>query len=323
VNDATRDGQARAWSFLVAGQRDHQGNEGYDDIAEEAYSFDSTVSNHLRVRLGDLVLVRNNREALGISRVEKLDETPGVQKPRRRCPTPGCGRTSFKERTTKRPRFLCSDCGTAFDSPVVEQITVTAYVAHYGGCWQALEGCLAGEQLEALCMGRSKQQSVRELWPDRTLEAVERRGIRLPAQLPPPARRRHHDELPGGRRRREAAVRNGQDAFRKALVREYGMTCAVTGPAPAEVLQAAHLRPFAVHERHRVDEGLLLRSDIHSLFDGHLLAISPELEVHVSPGLAGYRRYAGLHGSPLRIPETAPLNRTVLEDLYEKVTATW
>ncbi|WP_448321350.1 HNH endonuclease [Streptomyces sp. CO7] len=101
------------------------------------------------------------------------------------------------------------------------------------------------------------------------------------------------------------------------------MICAVTGPAPSEVLQAAHLRPFAVHERHRVDEGLLLRSDIHSLFDRHLLAISPKLEVHVSPGLAGYERYAGLHGSPLRIPENAPVSRTVLQDLYEEVTASW
>jgi predicted restriction endonuclease len=119
------------------------------------------------------------------------------------------------------------------------------------------------------------------------------------------------------------AARNGQDAFRRALVRQYGLICAVTGPAPAEVLQAAHLRSFAEHERHRVDEGLLLRSDIHSLFGNRLLAVSPALEVHVSPGLLGYERYSDLHGSPLRIPADAPVNRTVLGELYEEVTGTW
>jgi hypothetical protein len=307
----------------VSHQRDHQGNEGYDDVVEEAYRFDSTVSNHRQVGVGDLVVVRSNHEALGISRIEKLDVAPGARKLRKRCPAPECGRTSFKERTTRQPRYLCSDCGTAFDRPVTEQITVTAYVAHYGGCWQALEGCVAGEQLEALCIKNSKQQSIRELWTDRTLEAVRSRGVRLPAQLPTPAQRRHPEELPGGRRRREVAVRNGQDAFRRALVREYGMICAVTGPAPAEVLQAAHLRPFAGHERHRVDEGLLLRSDIHSLLDNHLLAISPTLDVHVAPGLLGHHLYRDLHGTTLQIPEDAPLNRAVLGEVYATVTATW
>ncbi|MGY4740878.1 HNH endonuclease [Streptomyces sp. ATMOS53] len=72
------------------------------------------------------------------------------------------------------------------------------------------------------------------------------------------------------------AVRRGQDAFRRALVRRYGMICAVTGPAPAEVLQAAHLRAFAITEQHREEEGILLRSDIHHLFDSGLLAIRPD-----------------------------------------------
>jgi predicted restriction endonuclease len=196
-------------------------------------------------------------------------------------------------------------------------------VAHYGGSWQELEGCLAGEQLEALCRKKSKQQSIRELWPEPALQAVESRGVRLPPQAPTSTGPTRPEELPGGRRRREAAARNGQDGFRRALIRAYGLICAVTGPAPAEVLHAAHLRPFAEHERHRVDEGLMLRSDVHSLLDKHLLAVSPALEIHVSPHLRGHRLYWDLHGSALRIPRDAPLNRAVLREIYDEVTATW
>ncbi|UQI49694.1 hypothetical protein M1P56_35490 (plasmid) [Streptomyces sp. HU2014] len=49
-----------AWSFLVVGEeRQFQGNAGYEDVIEESYSYDSTVGNHRRVSVGDLVVVRS------------------------------------------------------------------------------------------------------------------------------------------------------------------------------------------------------------------------------------------------------------------------
>ncbi|UQI49693.1 HNH endonuclease (plasmid) [Streptomyces sp. HU2014] len=107
------------------------------------------------------------------------------------------------------------------------------------------------------------------------------------------------------------------------MVREYGLVCAVTGAAPAEVLEAAHLRPFASTERHRVEEGLLLRSDIHRLFDSGLLAVSRDLVVSVAPSLAGHASYHALDDSLLELPPTACVNRELLADLYAKTTATW
>ncbi|MBW3362980.1 HNH endonuclease, partial [Streptomyces sp. 09ZI22] len=64
---ATPHAQGGAWSFLVAGEeRQFQGNTGYEDIIEESYSYDSTVGNYRRVSVGDLVVVRSGREALGV-----------------------------------------------------------------------------------------------------------------------------------------------------------------------------------------------------------------------------------------------------------------
>ncbi|WP_406467968.1 HNH endonuclease [Streptomyces sp. NBC_01594] len=310
-----------AWSFLIAGEeRQFQGNTGYEDVVEESYSYDSTVGNHLRVAVGDLVVVRSGREALGVGFVEALEVLPEQEKLRSRCPQ--CGSTGFKERTTERPRYRCSGCGTTFDQPAVETLRVTGYRAHYGGTWQPLEGCLDKTWLAELSLSRSDQQSIKAMDRERTLEAVASRGVRLPGQRKASGIDRPH-ELPGGRRRTTAAARRGQDAFRRALVRQYGLICAVTGAAPAEVLEAAHLRPFASTERHRVEEGLMLRSDIHRLFDSGLLTITPGLAVCVAPSLAGHIPYSTLDGSPLHIPQDAPVDREAIAEHYSATIATW
>ncbi|WP_051732583.1 HNH endonuclease [Kitasatospora phosalacinea] len=313
----------RAWSFLVAGaEREFQGNTGYEDVIEESYSYDSTVANHQKVTAGDLVVVRNGREALGTGYVERIDVLTDCSKERNRCPE--CGDTSFKERTRKQPRYWCSRCSTAFNEPTTEIVAITAYRAHYGRTWQPLEGCLEKALLGELSLSKSGQQSIRAMDLVRTLDAVTVRGVRFPHEssigrtAPRPT-----TELPGGRRRTTAAVRRGQDAFRSALVRQYGMICAVTGPAPAEVLEAAHLKPFAETERHRIEEGLLLRADIHRLFDSGLLAISPELQVHIAPSLRGHVTYGALDGSLLQVGADGVLDLAVVEEQYTATVSTW
>ena len=85
---------------------------------------------------------------------------------------------------------------------------------------------------------------------------------------------------------RQVPVRVGQRAF-KALVQEaYGRKCAVTGDRIVPVLEAAHIRPVTQQGENRIDNGLLLRSDVHTLFDRGYLAIHPERRtLLVSPRL--------------------------------------
>ncbi|MFN8075127.1 MAG: HNH endonuclease [Kineosporiaceae bacterium] len=81
-------------------------------------------------------------------------------------------------------------------------------------------------------------------------------------------------------------VRLGQRAF-KALVQEaYGRRCAITGDRVVPVLEAAHIRPVAASGENRIDNGLLLRSDVHTLFDRGYLGIHPRRRtLMVSPRL--------------------------------------
>lgn len=70
--------------------------------------------------------------------------------------------------------------------------------------------------------------------------------------------------------------RLGQGAFRVLVTDAYTRRCAITGEKTLPVLEAAHIRPYAEQGPHRVSNGLLLRSDLHTLFDRGYLTVTPE-----------------------------------------------
>jgi len=90
------------------------------------------------------------------------------------------------------------------------------------------------------------------------------------------------DEIPLDWRERPVRQRLGQGAFRVLVTDVYDRRCAVTGEKALPVLQAAHIRPVSKEGAHRVDNGLLLRSDIHTLFDQGYVTVTPERRFLVS-----------------------------------------
>ncbi|MEV4599483.1 HNH endonuclease [Amycolatopsis sp. NPDC049253] len=127
-----------------------------------------------------------------------------------------------------------------------------------------------------------------------------------------------------GKRKVLVDVRIGQDGFRKDLLDRYGLVCAVTGECPGEVLQAAHLRAFSKFQRHVVTEGLLLRSDIHRLFDTARMTIEPrDRTLLVHPGLMGFAEYARFAGQRLAIADGLLLDLEVLIEHHAEVTGGW
>src|SRR5207248_3109078 len=76
--------------------------------------------------------------------------------------------------------------------------------------------------------------------------------------------------------------RLGQGAFRMVVMDTYQRRCAVTKEKALPTLQAAHIRPVAEGGRHLVTNGLLLRADVHALFDRGYVTITPEYEFRAS-----------------------------------------
>jgi hypothetical protein len=102
---------------------------------------------------------------------------------------------------------------------------------------------------------------------------------------------------------RSVAERQGQPAFRAALLVAYGHRCAITACSVSSVLEAAHIVPHRGQHTMRVDNGLLLRADIHTLFDQGYLWVDPDsLTVQVDETLLG-SEYEKLRGKMLRLPE--------------------
>lgn len=103
------------------------------------------------------------------------------------------------------------------------------------------------------------------------------------------------------RARQTIAVRRGQGQFRDALIYAYDGACAVTGSRVLAVLEAAHIdRYYGDHSQHTAN-GLLLRADIHTLFDLQRIAVDDSLRIRIAPALVG-TEYAAYDGTALRLP---------------------
>ena len=100
----------------------------------------------------------------------------------------------------------------------------------------------------------------------------------------------------------EIVRRRGQAKFRRALLDAYRGRCAISGCDAVEALEAAHIAPYRGDYSDHVQNGLLLRADLHSLYDLGLLSIDPTtITVLIATELVG-TTYGKLAGSSLSLP---------------------
>lgn len=98
-------------------------------------------------------------------------------------------------------------------------------------------------------------------------------------------------------------VRLGQGAFRILVTDAYNRKCAISGERTLPVLEAAHIRPYAESGPHFISNSLLLRSDLHKLFDSGYITITNDLKVEVSNRIKeefqNGKEYYRFHGSEI------------------------
>lgn len=138
----------------------------------------------------------------------------------------------------------------------------------------------------------------------------------LPAKDARPFDPKNRDD---GRRKIEqmVAVRQGQSDFRDALLSAYQGRCAITDCSVEEVLQAAHILPYRNQGMNHVTNGLLLRADIHTLFDlGIIKIIWMEGEYRISAP-SSIRKSFRLPGKIINLP-TATEDHPSPEAFQEK-----
>lgn len=317
--------RARCWLVLTFGDdRTYVGNDGYLDDPRQIYRYDSDVQNHKQIAAGDVFIIRDREHLIGLAAINEIQKSAAT-KIRRRCPT--CGTTALLERTAKQPRFRCAR-KHEFQEPTLESDACVSYEARFGAFVDAADAVSLTE-LRAACPKYSEQPSIQLLDPDGIRWGLATAAPQAAALLPVGA------ETPGGplllsgdadesadissrlpvwtphedeRERviRSLRVRRGQAAFRRVLAERYGPKCMISGCCLFDIVEAAHIAPYRGAVDNARTNGLLLRSDLHTLFDLDLLGIEPDsltIQIHPSAAQAGY---AGLIGGALACGKEQP-----------------
>ena len=127
------------------------------------------------------------------------------------------------------------------------------------------------------------------------------------------------------RTERTTTQRDGQPEFRESVIDAYAGKCAITGCSIPDVLEAAHILPYRGAHTDKISNGLLLRVDLHRLFDRQLLAIDPDtMDVLLAPGIqeSEYKKWGGRR---LRLPENPQVrpNTEALRKHFEACRNAW
>ncbi|MGA0555866.1 HNH endonuclease [Larkinella sp. VNQ87] len=108
-------------------------------------------------------------------------------------------------------------------------------------------------------------------------------------------------------------VRMGQGAFRLSVIDAYHKRCAITGEKTLPVLEAAHIKPFAEAGPNQTSNGILLRSDMHKLFDNGYITITPRFKIEISKRIReefeNGKEYYQYHGKDLFILPDLAINK--------------
>ena len=98
-------------------------------------------------------------------------------------------------------------------------------------------------------------------------------------------------------------VRLGQAAFRILVTDAYNRKCSISGEKTLPVLESAHIKPYAKSGPHYISNALLLRSDLHKLFDSGYITVTTNLKVEVSGRIKeefeNGREYYRFHGNEI------------------------
>lgn len=279
----------------------------YDDALEFRYVYDSKVPNHKNVHEGDFVLIRDNSILLGSAVIRKI-ESYEADKVMTYCPNCGSTRITFKSDGLWRCDGKCLRRDNLkpehrlHKNPPQKTETVQRFIAYYGDTWTELIGAADKDSFKDLSVpGKyNTQNSIVALDTAKVLdwlESLNTSGIHL---LPLGDAHGVPVNPRGGFTMRTVRARKGQPQFRQQLLNRFGNMCAFTGACHTAALDAAHLYSYAREGEHRVDEGLLLRKDLHKLFDSELVGVSSSRTLLLHPGL-GNTQYQSLAGARLKV----------------------
>lgn len=318
------------WVFKTVSdsERSYQSIDGYKDDIEKYYNYDSAVANYKNVKVGDIALIVDKTEIIGIGKINNISETQG-KKTRTKCPI--CGSTNYTIRKTIKPKFRCNK-SHEFETLISETVDITKYTATYGKSYIKSDKVVPISELKPYFdKNYNRNMSIQHL--DRLFFSKHYNSIINKLVWNPIFDLDPYDAITdepstivdayipneNDERRlvlRQIKERRGQKSFRDSIIKRYGEKCMVTGCSLLDILEAAHIKPYRGEKDNDPSNGLLLRSDIHTLFDLNLLGINPTtLTIHFTEIVKNHG-YSSFHG--LKLQGITKSNRPNYEALRER-----
>ena len=271
------------------------------------YRFDDRTPHHNQISIGDLFFFRDKVGLTAVARVSTLTLREDARLVER-CPT--CGSSELGARTRRKAKFRCA-LGHEFADAATGTRQATVYTAGFGVDYTSVAAEVTNDELRYFELTNSAQLAVRPCDVDGVTRLLSRRDPAVVALIKDwiadgsfelsdcDADRRSLGLFMDYRERVRAGIRlrRGDEDFRQKLFARYGERCMISGCAVPGLIEAAYVLPRTAFRLSRPGNGILLRSDLHTLFDLNLIGINPDdLLVAIHPKLAGteYQQFAGV-----------------------------
>lgn len=271
------------------------------------YVFDDRTPHHRLIAVGDLFFFRTSARLIAVARISEIAREK-AQRSTIKCPI--CGTGEIVERTQQNPRFRCLFAHEFVDA-IDEVREVTSYRVRFGRDHSRTVAEVIPEELRAFELTNSPQLSIRPCDLSGLVGFLARRdhtivGLIRSWTLGRPFSLPDHeadtsdfgtflDEIE--RLTTGIRLRRGDEQFREMLFAKYGERCMISGCEITGLIEAAYILPRTRFKLARPGNGILLRSDLHTLFDLNLIGIQPtQLWIRTHPSLNGteYERFAGV-----------------------------
>lgn len=292
------------------------------------YSFGDHTPHHRHVTVHDIFFIRSQTQLLALGRVQRI-ETGVSEKAVQRCPTCGTGQLGFRSTRTNSYRCLY---GHEFSQPAASIRSGTEYKAFFGLDYVEISAHIEAAELRPFELTNSRQLSLRPCELDGLMKYIVRRDRNAATTLKAwlmarPLSLADEDadmvepaDVLDEREHRHLGIRlrRGRKIFRDELFRRYGARCMISGCTTAALIEAAYIQPESVPKFNNPTNGLLLRSDLHTLFDLNLLGIDPDrLVVALHPDLLT-GEYKAFEGVALQVAGGRGPNRRALAMRWQR-----
>lgn len=272
------------------------------------YSYESDERSKKQIMANDLLFMRDETRLLLAAHVERV---ASERREERVLKCPVCGIGKIETRKKRELPFRCFH-GHQFKTPTESRQLIVTHDAHFPHAHVRVAAQIEPAELRPFELTNSRHVKLKPAdaiglcsyvarrdhtiapilrgWlRSRIVELGDREAYGAEAHSLPVV---DEQDLPF----QAIRARRGSTAFREKLIGRYGQRCMISGCNVLALLEACHVSKYHGPEGNHPANGVLLRSDLHTLFDLDLIGINPaDLEITVHPALAAseYQKFAG------------------------------